>query len=232
MKCRHIRSGRILILSLSVYFLVALDFVAAPTPSPVETFDAAQSFNGRRGLDRGRHAGGDARGPRAERLMKYREAGELLVQLDDGLRKLELLTRDDIPGMVARRWEIATGILRDMSENTEKFVEALWLESIDVEEFLASADPLNPVAPQIGVTTLRGSIDQLRSMWRAWRDDRDVVGGSRSPGDGRYAAWHVHPRFARVLGHAGEHRTQRSGPSGRSSRCRHGNCSQENCRFR
>lgn len=164
-----------MILSLSVYFFVALDFVAAPTPSPAETFDAAQSFNGRRGLDRRSHAGGDARGPRSERLMKYREAGELLIQLDDELRKLELLTRDDIPRMVARRWEIATGILRDMSENTEKFVEALWLESIDVEEFLASADPLKPVAPQIGVTTLRGSIDQLRSMWRAWRDDRDVV---------------------------------------------------------
>ena len=176
--CRLIRSERILILTLSVCFVVVLEVVFAPRLSSAErsaTFDAAQSFDGRRRMEPRRGGGGGrSGGPEYERRMKYREAGELLIQLDDELRKLELLTRDDVPGMVARRWEIATGILRDMSENTEEFVEALWLESIDLEEFLVPVDPL-PLAPHIGVATLRGAIDQLRSMWRRWRDDKDVV---------------------------------------------------------
>ena len=107
--------------------------------------------------------------------MKYREAGELLNQLEDELRKLELLTREDVPDMVARRWDIATRILRDMRKNTERFVEALWLESIDVEELIASVEPIGSMTPGVGIATLRGSIDQLRYMWRRWRADRDIV---------------------------------------------------------
>ncbi len=107
--------------------------------------------------------------------MKYREAGELLNQLEDELRKLELLTREDVPEMLARRWDIATRILRDMRKNTERFVEALWLESIDVEELIASVEPIGSKTPGVGIATLRGSIDQLRYMWRRWRADRDIV---------------------------------------------------------
>ncbi len=107
--------------------------------------------------------------------MKYREAGELLDQLEDELRKLELLTREDVPEMLARRWDIATRILRDMRKNTERFVEALWLESIDVEELIASVEPIGSMTPGVGIATLRGSIDQVRYMWRRWRADRDIV---------------------------------------------------------
>ncbi len=107
--------------------------------------------------------------------MKYRQAGELLNQLDDELRKLELLTREDVPDLVARRWGIATGILHDMRKNTERFVEALWLESIDVEELVASVEPIGSMTPDIGIATLRGSIDHLRHMWRGWRANRDIV---------------------------------------------------------
>ena len=107
--------------------------------------------------------------------MKYREAGELLNQFEDGLRKLELLTREDVPEMIVRRWDIATRILRDMRKNTESFVEALWLESIDVEELIASVEPIGSMAPGVGIASLRGSIDQLRYMWRRWRADNDIV---------------------------------------------------------
>ena len=99
----------------------------------------------------------------------------MLNQLEDELRKLELLTREDVPEMVVRRWNIATGILRDMRKNTERFVEALWLESIDVEELIASVEPIGSMTPEVGIATLRGSIDQLRYMWRRWRADRDIV---------------------------------------------------------
>ena len=176
---RLIRSGRILILSLSVCVVVVLEVAPAQTPSPAErsaTFDAAQrgGRGGRGGGRRGR-GGGRRRGPEVERRLKYREAGELLNQLEDELRKLELLTREDVPEMVVRRWNIATGILRDMRKNTERFVEALWLESIDVEELIASVDPIGSMTPEVGIATLRGSIDQLRYMWRRWRADRDIV---------------------------------------------------------
>ena len=176
---RLIRSGRILILSLSVCFIVVLEVAPAQTPSPAQrsaTFDAAQrgGRGGRGGGRRGR-GGGRRRGPEFERRMKYREAGELLDQLEDELRKLELLTREDVPEMLARRWDIATRILRDMRKNTERFVEALWLESIDVEELIASVEPIGSMTPGVGIATLRGSIDQLRYMWRRWRADRDIV---------------------------------------------------------
>ena len=176
---RLIRSGRILILSLFVCLVGVLEVAPAQTPSPAErsaTFDAAQrgGRGGRGGGRRGR-SGGRRRGPEFERRMKYREAGELLNQLEDELRKLELLTREDVPDMVARRWDIATRILRDMRKNTERFVEALWLESIDVEELIASVEPIGSMTPGVGVATLRGSIDQLRYMWRRWRADRDIV---------------------------------------------------------
>ena len=107
--------------------------------------------------------------------MKYREAGKLLNQLDDELRKFELLTRDDVPKLVARRWRIATDILRDMRKHTERFLEALWLEPIDVEELIASAQPVRSMTSDIGIATLRGSIAQLRYLWRRWRDDRDSI---------------------------------------------------------
>ena len=46
-----------------------------------------------------------------------------------------------------------------MRKNTERFVEALWLESIDVEELVASVEPIGSMTPDIGIATLRGSID-------------------------------------------------------------------------
>ena len=176
---RLIRSGRILILSLLVCLVGVLEVASAQTPSRAErsaTFDALQrgGRGGRRGGRRGR-GGERRRGPEFERRMKYREAGELLNQFEDGLRKLELLTREDVPEMIVRRWDIATGILRDMRKNTESFVEALWLESIDVEELITSVEPIGSITPDVGIASLRGSIDQLRYMWRRWRADNDIV---------------------------------------------------------
>ena len=108
--------------------------------------------------------------------MKDREAGQRLEELEDRLRMLELLTVDDVPKLVARRREIANRVLGDMRKLTERFIEALWLEGIDIEEdLLASVAPRPPISPALGLATIRGSLSQLRTMWRGWRQDREIV---------------------------------------------------------
>lgn len=104
--------------------------------------------------------------------LKYIEAGEHLDKLEDELRKLELLTRDDTPELFAKRWEIADSILKNMRDVTKEFVEALWLESVEVEDLLDGIEAPPPMAPSIGVAVMRGSLDQLRRMWRRWRENR------------------------------------------------------------
>ena len=104
--------------------------------------------------------------------MKYIRAGEHLDKLDDELRKLELLTRKDTPELTAKRWQIADGILENMQKVTHRFIEALWLESVDVEDLLAGMETSPPVPPAVGIAVLRGSLDQLRRMWRRWRENR------------------------------------------------------------
>lgn len=137
------------------------------------------AFEPQRGRGRGGRSRRGRRGrnsPQTIQRLKYREAGQRLDELDDGLRMLELLTVDDAPRLVAQRREIANRVLRDMRKLTERFIEALWLEGIDIEEdLLASVEPRAPVSPALGLATIRGSLLQLRTMWRSWRRDRDIV---------------------------------------------------------
>ena len=69
--------------------------------------------------------------------------------------------RSECPGNIAKR--------------TEKFVEALWLESVDVQDLLASASEAKPVTLALAVPAIQGSVSRLRFMWRRWRDQREVV---------------------------------------------------------
>ncbi len=145
--------------------------------SPAERsarFDELQRGRGRGG--RGRRGRRGRNSPQAIQRLKYLEAGERLDELDDRLRMLHLLTVDDAPELVAKRREIANRVLRDMRKLTERFIEALWLEGIDIEEdLLASVEPRAPMSTAIGLATIRGSLSQLRTMWRSWRRDRDIV---------------------------------------------------------
>ena len=106
---------------------------------------------------------------------KYMEAGQLLDELDEELRKLELLSWGGSPESAARRWQIARSVLGNIAKGTEKFVEALWLESVDVQDLLASASEAKPVTLALAVPTIQGSVSRLRFMWRRWRDEREVV---------------------------------------------------------
>ncbi len=184
MSCsRQIRLFNVLLLVSAISAPVV---VAAQSPpprvldtkmSPAERsarFDELQRGRGRGG--RGRRGRRGRNSPQAIQRLKYLEAGERLDELDDRLRMLHLLTVDDAPELVAKRREIANRVLRDMRKLTERFIEALWLEGIDIEEdLLASVEPRAPMSTAICLATIRGSLSQLRTMWRSWRRDRDIV---------------------------------------------------------
>ena len=178
----RIRLFNVLLLVSTMSVSVAMAAQSAPRQPPVrsETNNASPAersarFDPQRGRGRGR-TGRRRNSPQAIQRLKYREAGERLDELDDRLRMLDLLTVDDAPEIVRQRREIANRVLRDMRKLTEKFIEALWLEGIDIEEdLLASVEPRTPVTPAVGLATIRGSLSQLRVIWRGWRRDRDIV---------------------------------------------------------
>ncbi len=177
----RIRLFNVLLLVSTMGVSVAMAAQSAPRQTPVrsETNNASPAersarFEPQRGRGRGRR--GRRNSPQAIQRLKYRQAGERLDELEDRLRMLTLLTVDDAPEIVRQRREIANRVLRNMRKLTEKFIEALWFEGIDIDEdLLASVEPRTPVTPAVGLATIRGSLSQLRVMWRGWRRDRDIV---------------------------------------------------------
>ena len=183
----RIRMFNVLLLVSAMSVSTVMAAQSAPSKAPPRAQDTNNASPAERSArfepQRGRGRGGRGRrgrrsrnSPQAIQRLKYLEAGERLDELDDRLRMLHLLTVDDAPDLVARRREIANRVLRDIRKLTERFIEALWLEGIDIEEdLLASVEPRAPMSTAIGLATIRGSLSQLRTMWRSWRRDRDIV---------------------------------------------------------
>ncbi len=205
MSCsRQIRPFNVLLLVSAISAPVV---VAAQSPpprvldtkmSPAERsarFDELQRGRGRGG--RGRRGRRGRNSPQAIQRLKYLEAGERLDELDDRLRMLHLLTVDDAPELVAKRREIANRVLRDMRKLTERFIEALWLEGIDIEEdLLASVEPRAPMSTAIGLARISHQSDnQVILGSRNWNQE-----GKGADGVGVSELWEWKRVSCRMIG--------------------------------